>query len=140
MANGECTHRRVGKEPCVACGGKRESNTKDPSTLDKADGIQTEEAKRDEEDQKRFGPGWDPAPPPAEKWPGVKKHDRAFSAGWSVIKKDNIVKLAPLIAGAARVGLGVAKSPAVQAKVGNAIGNKIGNNKKQPQEPNQMEG
>ena len=36
MANGECTHTRVGKEPCVACGGKRESDTKDPSTLDKA--------------------------------------------------------------------------------------------------------
>ena len=36
MANSECTHMRVGKEPCVACGGKRESNTKDPSTLDKA--------------------------------------------------------------------------------------------------------
>ena len=54
--------------------------------LDKADGIQTEEAKRDEEDQKRFGPGWDPAPPPQEVWPGVKKHDRAFSTGWSVIK------------------------------------------------------
>lgn len=36
MANSECTHMRVGKEPCVACGGKRESDTKDPSTLDKA--------------------------------------------------------------------------------------------------------
>lgn len=26
-----CNHMRVGKEPCIACGGNRESNTKDPA-------------------------------------------------------------------------------------------------------------
>ena len=26
-----CPHMRMGEEPCIACGGKRESNTKDPA-------------------------------------------------------------------------------------------------------------
>ena len=29
---GECKHKRIGTEPCIACGGNRESNTKDPSS------------------------------------------------------------------------------------------------------------
>ena len=35
LVKGEtCNHTRVGKEPCVACGGNRESNTKDPKKAD----------------------------------------------------------------------------------------------------------
>mgnify|MGYP003672627796 CR=1 FL=1 len=31
LKGSECIHMRVGQEPCVACGGNRESDTKDPS-------------------------------------------------------------------------------------------------------------